>query len=106
MGKLSGAHLQTSMDGANNNKAMYTDAICQSYVKQAMEQYIKSLCLSPKHVYQALPRLLSLWFELAAVECPAAESTEASSSNANRQFEFTAFGKKRHSNNSEGRENK
>lgn len=39
------------------------DNQCQDYLVLAIEQYIEALKLDNRHVYQALPRLLSLWFE-------------------------------------------
>ena len=32
-----------------------------------MKHYAETVCLDMKHVYQALPRLLSLWFEFNAI---------------------------------------
>lgn len=48
-------------------KVLCDDTSCQRYVLLAMEQYIEALKLDTKHLYQALPRLLSLWFEFTAV---------------------------------------
>jgi hypothetical protein len=33
-----------------------------------MEQYGEALKIGPKHVYEALPRLLSMWFDFTAIE--------------------------------------
>ena len=44
------------------------DMNCQNYLYFAMEQYLEALKASEKHVYQALPRVLSLWFEYTSVE--------------------------------------
>lgn len=43
------------------------DSICQKYILNAMMQYGEALTLSQKHIYQALPRLLSLWFEFTEI---------------------------------------
>jgi serine/threonine-protein kinase ATR len=43
------------------------DSACQQYVLNAMQHYAKALALDSKHVYLALPRLLSLWFEFTAM---------------------------------------
>lgn len=48
-------------------EVIYGDPICQSYILMAMKNYIESLKTSSKHVYHALPRLLSLWFELTGI---------------------------------------
>ncbi|CAB9501042.1 protein kinase ATR [Seminavis robusta] len=49
------------------SEAIKKDSWCQQYMLKAMEHYTLSLRLSLKHVYHALPRLLSLWFELSSV---------------------------------------
>lgn len=36
------------------------------YLLMAIEQYINALRFNSKHVYQALPRLLSLWFDFSS----------------------------------------
>lgn len=58
--------------GSDDDELMYqiiaSDSVSQKYVLQVMQHYIKSLCLDSKHVYQALPRLLSLWFEFTSIE--------------------------------------
>ncbi len=43
------------------------DQICQSHTLLAMRMYASALKIDTKHVYQALPRLLSLWFDLVSV---------------------------------------
>jgi FAT domain len=49
------------------SKTVYTDEICQKYMIRAVKNYVEALALSSKHVYQSLPRLLSLWFELNSI---------------------------------------
>lgn len=44
------------------------DQSCQRYLLLAMEQYVNALKFSSKHVYQALPRLLSLWFDFTSFQ--------------------------------------
>lgn len=46
---------------------IFRDKTCQEYTILAMKHYSESLKLSLKHVYQALPRLLALWFEFTAI---------------------------------------
>lgn len=65
-------------DEGNRSDAIYRDAISQAYILQAMEHYGASLRQSLKHVYHALPRLLSLWFELTAIQVPVAERFDVS----------------------------
>lgn len=47
---------------------IYLDAVCQGYILSAMRHYAIALKLDSKHVYQALPRLLSLWFDFASID--------------------------------------
>jgi serine/threonine-protein kinase ATR len=42
--------------------------VCQNLIIDAMKQYGYALTLSQKHVFQALPRLLTLWFEFTEIE--------------------------------------
>lgn len=50
--------------------AFYKDRTCQKYVLEAIKNYTKCLTLDSKHVYQALPRLLSLWFDFVSTQAP------------------------------------
>jgi serine/threonine-protein kinase ATR len=43
------------------------DRIAQAHAILAMRTYAAALRIDSKHVYQALPRLLSLWFDLVSV---------------------------------------
>ena len=47
---------------------IFRDKTCQKYILTAMEHYAKALKLDSKHVYQALPRLLSLWFDFTSIQ--------------------------------------
>lgn len=47
--------------------SVFQDEKCQTYLKLVIEQYIEALKLGEKHVYLALPRLLSLWFEFTSI---------------------------------------
>lgn len=44
------------------------DIPCQKYVVQSIQQYISAIKLDSKHLYQALPRLLSLLFEFTLLD--------------------------------------
>ena len=43
------------------------DTACQNYIHQAIMQYASALKVGSKHVYEALPRLLSLWFDFTLI---------------------------------------
>jgi serine/threonine-protein kinase ATR len=47
---------------------IFRDKTCQKYVLMAMNHYATALKLDSKHVYQALPRLLSLWFDFTSIQ--------------------------------------
>lgn len=47
--------------------AFRDDRICHRYAIDALRHYSVTLTLGSKHVYQALPRLLSLWFSFTAI---------------------------------------
>jgi hypothetical protein len=49
------------------NNVIFRDKTCQNYTLLAMNHYATALALDTKHVYQALPRLLSLWFDFVSV---------------------------------------
>lgn len=55
--------------------ALYRDTICHQYILLAIEHYATTLKLEMKHVYQALPRLLSLWFDFVSVQPPSSKDT-------------------------------
>lgn len=44
------------------------DGLSQQYILESMLHYVAALKISNKHVYQALPRLLSLWFEFTSIQ--------------------------------------
>lgn len=58
--------------------ALYRDNICHQYILLAIEHYATTLRLDMKHVYQALPRLLSLWFDFVSVQPPGPDGNETS----------------------------
>ncbi len=41
---------------------------CHKYILEAIKEYGEASRLSQKHVFQALPRLLTLWFDFTAIE--------------------------------------
>ncbi len=44
------------------------DSICQKYILLTIKQYAEALSASQKHVFQALPRLLTIWFDFTAID--------------------------------------
>ena len=48
-------------------QVLQADAGCQRYLVEAMKFYGNGLCYGGKYVYEALPKLLQLWFELASI---------------------------------------
>jgi serine/threonine-protein kinase ATR len=43
------------------------DKVCQRYILLAIKHYGEAVKLGMKHVFQALPRLLSLWFDFTSL---------------------------------------
>lgn len=68
------------------------DKTSQKYILLAMKHYATALNLDTKYVYQALPRLLSLWFDFVSIRPDhiSFEDLEQSSkkSCAGKDFEF------------------
>ena len=60
--------------------SLYRDRVCHDYILLAIEHYATTLKLEMKHVYHALPRLLSLWFDFVSVETPNADDQVPSGS--------------------------
>ena len=59
------------------------DKTCQKFILMAMNHYAIALKLDTKHVYQALPRLLSLWFEFTSI---GKEHTSVDASNQDANY--------------------
>ena len=57
------------------------DSPCQKYLNLAVKHYVEALSLDLKHLYQALPRFLSLWFEFTKL-CGIVASEDAASQDA------------------------
>ena len=47
---------------------MSNDQNCQKYVLMAIEENLYALSLGQKYIFQALPRLLTLWFDFTSKE--------------------------------------
>lgn len=63
-------HSRGDEDDAMRFDVLCKDRPCQQYILLAIEHYALTLKLDMKHVYQALPRLLSLWFDFVSLEPP------------------------------------
>lgn len=61
-------HFAGTDDDSQRSHTMSRDKTCQRYVVLAVTHYAEALVLDVKHVYQALPRLLSLWFDFTAIK--------------------------------------
>ncbi len=74
--------LTSADDDAIRQAVILSDENCMKYLLMAMDQYVNALKLSSKHVYQALPRLLSLWFDFTSYK-PVEEKDTATSRGRN-----------------------
>ena len=54
-------------DNEVRNNIILRDNVYQTHTLLAMHRYASALKMDTKHVYHALPRLLSLWFDLVSV---------------------------------------
>lgn len=61
-------HLARTDDDWQRNHTITHDKNCMRYVVLAVKHYAEAVVLDIKHVYQALPRLLSLWFDFTAIK--------------------------------------
>lgn len=66
-------------------KILRNDPACHKYLQEAISEYGKALRLCDKHLYQALPRLLQLWFEFTSIDPAALDSTVSASSFQEKQ---------------------
>ena len=48
-------------------KIIRMDSSCQFYLLSAMDEYGKALKTGQKHLYQAMPRLLTIWFDFNSI---------------------------------------
>ena len=48
--------------------AIGSDCKCRGYLLDAMQSYLRALSFGDKHLLQAMPRLLTIWFDLTAVK--------------------------------------
>lgn len=61
-------HLIGSDDDGQRCHTISRDRTLMRYVVLAVMHYAETVVLDVKHVYQALPRLLSLWFDFTAIK--------------------------------------
>lgn len=57
-------------NNTNRASAISRDDKCQKLLIDSVNHYGIALQLGQKHVYQALPRFLSLWLEFTAISGP------------------------------------
>ena len=65
-------------DDASRFNVLYRDRDCHEYILHAIKHYALALKYDMKHVYQTLPRLLSLWFDFVSVQVFDKESEKSS----------------------------
>lgn len=70
-------------DDDSRGNLLLNDRICQNYVLEAISQYGEALSKSQKHVFEGLPRLLTLWFDFNSIE-----SNEVIASNQDKANEI------------------
>ena len=58
---------RNSEDELIRSAAIQKDQSSQKYILEALKEYGEALRLGLKHVFQALPRFLTLWFELTGI---------------------------------------
>ena len=68
--KSTGQMGQSVDNNTNRASAVSRDEKCQKLLIESVNHYGIALQLGQKHVYQALPRLLSLWLEFTAITDP------------------------------------
>jgi hypothetical protein len=67
-------------DELQRSHTIARDKTSMMFIGLSVKHYAESVILDVKRVYQALPRLLSLWFEFTAVQCDAPSSKSENSS--------------------------
>jgi hypothetical protein len=60
-------HITVNTEEKIRNHIVSRDKACLRYVVLAVNHYAEALVLDIKHVHQALPRLLSLWFDFTSI---------------------------------------
>lgn len=53
---------------AMREKALAMDTTCHRYLLDAMQAYSQALLHGDKHLFQALPRMLTIWFDLTSID--------------------------------------
>ena len=75
-------------DNEVRNNIILRDPVYQAHTLLAMHRYASALKMDTKHVYHALPRLLSLWFDLVSV---GRDQTEPSSKQTTKETHFIIY---------------
>lgn len=69
-GKLTDTVAPNLSEDSGHKRALQHDSVCQNHLLRATKLYVSTLRLDTKlhkYVYEALPRLLSLWFEFTSI---------------------------------------
>jgi hypothetical protein len=61
-------HRAGTDDECQRSHTISRDITCMRYVVLSINHYAETVVLDVKHVYQGLPRLLSLWFDFTAIK--------------------------------------
>jgi hypothetical protein len=62
-----GPHSNVSVGASEHDaRSPFGDKVCQRYILLAIKHYGEAVKLGMKHVFQALPRLLALWFDFTS----------------------------------------
>lgn len=64
---LASSRGENADDEISRGSIMKSDKVCRKYLISTIQQYIESLKLGQDHVFQALPRMLTLWFDFTAI---------------------------------------
>ncbi|KAL7571763.1 hypothetical protein ACA910_002855 [Epithemia clementina (nom. ined.)] len=70
-------HSFSGSDGLSWGQILSKDRTCQKFLFLAVKHYSEALKVELKHLYQALPRLLSLWFQFTSISGEINESQNA-----------------------------
>ena len=55
-------------DESSRAKIIAEERLCHKYILETIKEYMEALTLGQKHVFQALPRMLTLWFDFNAIQ--------------------------------------
>ena len=79
-------------DDAIRLHTLREDSICHRYLLSAMREYGDALEISEKHIYQCLPRLLTIWFDFTSLKLDS-KADKSASKNRRKLILFLLLGK-------------